>query len=193
MPRNNLLLDLFILSFTFQFWTLCGNALTAKRGIFGKTGDLQTILCLACAKEDITYSGALNGDIYVWKGLNLVRTVQGAHSVSVPMWKFGIPTFPLSPLAYGSTNSAEHSLNMPERFPQCFVRLKEIFQKHHDLIGLHLNYRWTGQCCYSSAVARQKTRTISSSVSSYRPALVSFYCACKCHRDLEALILTQWV
>lgn len=68
--------------FTFQFWTLCGNALTAKRGIFGKTGDLQTILCLACAKEDITYSGALNGDIYVWKGLNLVRTIQGAHSVS---------------------------------------------------------------------------------------------------------------
>lgn len=71
-----------IIAFTFQFWTLCGNALTAKRGIFGKTGDLQTILCLACAKEDITYSGALNGDIYVWKGLNLVRTIQGAHSVS---------------------------------------------------------------------------------------------------------------
>lgn len=68
---------------------LCGNALTAKRGIFGKTGDLQTILCLACAKDDITYSGALNGDIYVWKGLNLVRTIQGAHSVSVIMWEFG--------------------------------------------------------------------------------------------------------
>ncbi|EGW07847.1 Echinoderm microtubule-associated protein-like 6 [Cricetulus griseus] len=66
-----------------KFWTLCGNALTAKRGIFGKTGDLQTILCLACAKEDITYSGALNGDIYVWKGLTLIRTVQGAHSAGI--------------------------------------------------------------------------------------------------------------
>uniref|UniRef100_A0A8D1EVV9 EMAP like 6 n=1 Tax=Sus scrofa TaxID=9823 RepID=A0A8D1EVV9_PIG len=66
-----------------KFWTLCGNALTAKRGIFGKTGDLQTILCLACAKEDITYSGALNGDIYVWKGLNLIRTIQGAHSAGI--------------------------------------------------------------------------------------------------------------
>lgn len=66
-----------------KFWTLCGNALTAKRGIFGKTGDLQTILCLACAKEDITYSGALNGDIYVWKGLTLVRTIQGAHSAGI--------------------------------------------------------------------------------------------------------------
>ncbi|XP_075452064.1 echinoderm microtubule-associated protein-like 6 isoform X1 [Ascaphus truei] len=66
-----------------KFWTLCGNALTAKRGIFGKTGDLQTILCLACARDDITYSGALNGDVYVWKGLTLVRTIQGAHSAGI--------------------------------------------------------------------------------------------------------------
>lgn len=67
----------------FQFWSLCGNALTPKRGVFGKTGDLQTILCLACAKDEVTYSGALNGDIYVWKGINLMRTVQGAHGVSL--------------------------------------------------------------------------------------------------------------
>uniref|UniRef100_A0A803SL06 EMAP like 6 n=1 Tax=Anolis carolinensis TaxID=28377 RepID=A0A803SL06_ANOCA len=66
-----------------KFWTLCGNALTAKRGIFGKTGDLQTILCLSCAKDDVTYSGALNGDIYVWKGLTLVRTIQGAHGAGI--------------------------------------------------------------------------------------------------------------
>uniref|UniRef100_A0AAR2KFA6 HELP domain-containing protein n=1 Tax=Pygocentrus nattereri TaxID=42514 RepID=A0AAR2KFA6_PYGNA len=66
-----------------KFWTLCGNALTPKRGIFGKTGDLQTILCLATAKDEVTYSGALNGDIYVWKGLNLVRTVQAAHGAGI--------------------------------------------------------------------------------------------------------------
>ncbi|MEQ2185713.1 Echinoderm microtubule-associated protein-like 6, partial [Goodea atripinnis] len=66
-----------------QFWSLCGNALTPKRGIFGKTGDLQTILCVASAKDDITYSGALNGDIYVWKGLNLTRTVQSAHGAGI--------------------------------------------------------------------------------------------------------------
>lgn len=71
------------LCLSFQFWSLCGNALTPKRGVFGKTGDLQTILCLACAKDEITYSGALNGDIYVWKGINLMRTVQGAHGVSL--------------------------------------------------------------------------------------------------------------
>uniref|UniRef100_A0A2K6G4N4 EMAP like 5 n=1 Tax=Propithecus coquereli TaxID=379532 RepID=A0A2K6G4N4_PROCO len=65
-----------------KFWSLCGNALTPKRGVFGKTGDLQTILCLACARDELTYSGALNGDIYVWKGINLIRTIQGAHTVS---------------------------------------------------------------------------------------------------------------
>ncbi|KAG7257658.1 hypothetical protein CRUP_015754, partial [Coryphaenoides rupestris] len=54
-----------------KFWTLCGNALTPKRGMFGKTGDLQTILCLATAKEELTFSGALNGDVYVWKGLSI--------------------------------------------------------------------------------------------------------------------------
>ncbi|KAG7492916.1 hypothetical protein MATL_G00019970 [Megalops atlanticus] len=66
-----------------KFWALCGNALTPKRGIFGKTGDLQTILCLATAKDDVTYSGALNGDIYVWKGLTLVRTLQAAHGAGI--------------------------------------------------------------------------------------------------------------
>lgn len=72
-----------LLPFCLQFWSLCGNALTPKRGVFGKTGDLQTILCLACAKDEVTYSGALNGDIYVWKGISLMRTVQGAHGVSL--------------------------------------------------------------------------------------------------------------
>ena len=67
--------------FLSQFWSLCGNALTPRRGVFGKTGDLQTILCLACAKDEVTYSGALNGDIYVWKGISLLRTVLAAHGV----------------------------------------------------------------------------------------------------------------
>uniref|UniRef100_A0A8D1CS86 EMAP like 5 n=1 Tax=Sus scrofa TaxID=9823 RepID=A0A8D1CS86_PIG len=66
-----------------KFWNLCGNALTPKRGVFGKTGDLQTILCLACARDELTYSGALNGDIYVWKGINLIRTIQGAHTAGI--------------------------------------------------------------------------------------------------------------
>ncbi|XP_053521941.1 echinoderm microtubule-associated protein-like 5 isoform X6 [Artibeus jamaicensis] len=66
-----------------KFWSFCGNALTPKRGVFGKTGDLQTILCLACARDEVTYSGALSGDIYVWKGINLIRTIQGAHTAGI--------------------------------------------------------------------------------------------------------------
>lgn len=83
MAQDSFSFDPIVYSFTpfRQFWAMCGNALTPKRGIFGKTGDLQTILCVASAKDDITYSGALNGDIYVWKGLNLVRTIQAAHGV----------------------------------------------------------------------------------------------------------------
>ncbi|CAL8295460.1 unnamed protein product, partial [Arctogadus glacialis] len=68
---------------TDRFWSLCGNALTPRRGVFGKTGDLQTILCLACAKDEVTYSGALNGDIYVWKGISLLRTVLAAHGSGI--------------------------------------------------------------------------------------------------------------
>ncbi|KAK5925768.1 hypothetical protein CgunFtcFv8_021400 [Champsocephalus gunnari] len=66
-----------------KFWTLCGNALTPKKGVFGKTGDLQTILCVCTAKEELTYSGALNGDVYVWKGFSLVRTVAAAHGAGI--------------------------------------------------------------------------------------------------------------
>lgn len=78
-------IPIFLNHFMLQFWSLCGNSLTPKRGVFGKTGDLQTILCLACARDEVTYSGALNGDIYVWKGINLVRTIQGAHAVSISL------------------------------------------------------------------------------------------------------------
>lgn len=66
-----------------KFWTLCGNALTAKKGIFGKAGEIQTILCLSFAPNDVTYSGTLSGDVYVWSGNNLQRVIQGAHGVSI--------------------------------------------------------------------------------------------------------------
>lgn len=69
----------------------------------------------------------------MWKGLNLVRTIQGAHSVSIPMWTFGndvlnklrsqICFFP-----HCFDDSAEHSLNIHEKSSQIIlVHLKEIF------------------------------------------------------------------
>lgn len=67
-----------------KFWTLCGNALTAKKGIFGKIGEIQTMLCLGFGPSDnLTYSGTLSGDVYVWSGVNLQRVIQDAHRGSI--------------------------------------------------------------------------------------------------------------
>ncbi|BFZ11617.1 hypothetical protein BsWGS_14656 [Bradybaena similaris] len=62
------------------FWSLCGNALTPKKGIFGKTGEIQTMLCLAFGSEDTTFSGTLSGDVYIWRDCNLDRVVSAAHN-----------------------------------------------------------------------------------------------------------------
>lgn len=51
-------------------------------GVFGKAGEIQTNLCLAFGGTDITYSGTLNGEVYVWKGTNLARSIPNGHNVS---------------------------------------------------------------------------------------------------------------
>ncbi|XP_072031189.1 echinoderm microtubule-associated protein-like 6 isoform X3 [Amphiura filiformis] len=66
-----------------KFWGLCGNSMTAKKGIFGKAGEIQTILCLSFAPNDVTYSGTLSGDVYVWSGNNLQRVIQNAHGAGI--------------------------------------------------------------------------------------------------------------
>ena len=57
------------------------NTITPKKGVFGKTGEIQTILCACFGPEDTTYSGTLSGDIYVWRGNNLDRVLPAAHKV----------------------------------------------------------------------------------------------------------------
>ncbi|XP_033122529.1 echinoderm microtubule-associated protein-like 6 [Anneissia japonica] len=66
-----------------KFWTLLGNSLTFKKGIFGKAGELQTILCIAFAEGDVTFSGTMSGDVYIWSGNNLQRTIPDAHQSSI--------------------------------------------------------------------------------------------------------------
>ena len=66
-----------------KFWSLSGNTLTAKKGVFGKVGEIQTMLCLAFGAGDITYSGTLSGDVYIWKANNLSQVVKAAHGVRV--------------------------------------------------------------------------------------------------------------
>ncbi|XP_038072339.1 echinoderm microtubule-associated protein-like 6 [Patiria miniata] len=66
-----------------KFWSLSGNSLSAKKGVFGKAGEIQTMLCLTFGPNDITYSGTLSGDVYVWAGNNLQRVIQNAHGSGI--------------------------------------------------------------------------------------------------------------
>ncbi|WAR18910.1 EMAL6-like protein [Mya arenaria] len=66
-----------------KFWNLCGNALTASKGIFGKEGEIQTVLCVCAGSNDTTYSGTLSGDVYIWRGNRLDRIVQAAHKGAI--------------------------------------------------------------------------------------------------------------
>ena len=68
-----------------KFWTLCGNSLTAKKGVFGKLGEIQSQLCVAFGPDDVTFSGTMKGEIYAWKGNNLQRVIEG-HTVSVKIF-----------------------------------------------------------------------------------------------------------
>ncbi|XP_071162130.1 echinoderm microtubule-associated protein-like 6 [Mytilus edulis] len=66
-----------------KFWSLCGNALTPKKGVFGKAGEIQTMMCLAFGPDDTTYSGTLSGDVYIWRGNNLDNVIVGAHQGAI--------------------------------------------------------------------------------------------------------------
>ena len=53
----------------------------AKQGVFGKKGEMQTMLCLAFEPQGNVYSGTLAGDVYCWSGNNLTTVIPRAHNV----------------------------------------------------------------------------------------------------------------
>lgn len=56
-----------------------GGGLTFKRGIFGNLGKQETMMSACYGRaEDSLYSGATNGDVYVWRETALVKTIK-AH------------------------------------------------------------------------------------------------------------------
>ena len=62
-----------------KFWTQTGGGFTSKRGIFGKEGKVETMLCASYSKTPgMVYSGASNGSVYVWENGVLKQTVE-AH------------------------------------------------------------------------------------------------------------------
>lgn len=58
---------------------IAGGGFTSKRGTFGTTGKLETMMSVSYGRmEDLVFSGAATGDIYIWKDTLLLKTVK-AH------------------------------------------------------------------------------------------------------------------
>lgn len=56
-----------------------GGGFTSKRGTFGNIGKLETMMSVSYGRiEDLVFSGAATGDIYIWKDILLLKTVK-AH------------------------------------------------------------------------------------------------------------------
>ena len=62
---------------------MSGNTLTNKKGIYGKIGEIQTILtvCSSLSETTVCYSGTANGDVYVWRENNLEKVIATVHNV----------------------------------------------------------------------------------------------------------------
>ncbi|XP_051829524.1 echinoderm microtubule-associated protein-like 6 [Antechinus flavipes] len=62
-----------------KFWQQAGGGFTSKRGIFGSIGKLETMMSVSYGRmEDLVFSGAATGDIFIWKDILLLKTVK-AH------------------------------------------------------------------------------------------------------------------
>lgn len=58
---------------------VAGGGFTSKRGKFGSVGKLETMMSVSYGRvEELVFSGAATGDIYIWKETLLLRTVK-AH------------------------------------------------------------------------------------------------------------------
>ncbi|EGD80929.1 hypothetical protein PTSG_01512 [Salpingoeca rosetta] len=61
-----------------HFWTITGSSVIHKRGITGPNIKMTTMLGVAFGQGDVTFSSAMNGDVWIWKGTKLMKTVK-AH------------------------------------------------------------------------------------------------------------------
>lgn len=59
-----------------KFWEQAGSGFTAKRGVFGKAGKLDTMLSIEFGANGEVYTGAQNGQVYVWDNNKLLRTIR---------------------------------------------------------------------------------------------------------------------
>ena len=71
-----------------KFWSVVGNQMVARRGIFDRTNPKQTMLSVAFGEPGVTYSGAMSGAIFVWSG-NQIHSVIPPHGHSGLTAHFG--------------------------------------------------------------------------------------------------------
>ncbi|OQS03517.1 microtubule-associated protein, partial [Thraustotheca clavata] len=60
------------------FWSVQGKTVTSSKGQFGKLGVIQTLCCACNFKDNATLTGGDNGDLYVWTGNTVTKSVK-AH------------------------------------------------------------------------------------------------------------------
>ena len=63
-----------------RFWTVRGSELCATKPHYGSVAPPQTMLSVAFGGAHVTYTGSLQGDVYVWRAHRLQRVVTRAHS-----------------------------------------------------------------------------------------------------------------
>ena len=74
-----------------RYWTLLGNTLEYKDGEFLRS-EAQTLFCIGTfgrlnpkestdENNQMCFTGAINGDILIWKKYRLDRIIPGAHNV----------------------------------------------------------------------------------------------------------------
>jgi len=62
-----------------MFIYIKGGGFTSRRGTFGSSGKLETMMSVSYGRiEDLVFSGAATGDIFIWKDTLLLKTVK-AH------------------------------------------------------------------------------------------------------------------
>jgi len=64
------------------FWSLAGSVLTPMKGLFGRKGKIQPLLCAAVFDGNKVVSGTVTGHLYVWSGRECVKSIK-AHERSV--------------------------------------------------------------------------------------------------------------
>jgi echinoderm microtubule-associated protein-like 5 len=69
-----------------NFWTVAGAELLKKKGVLtdcnskDKLKKMPTMLSVAFGQENVTYTGSMTGDIFVWKDIVLTRVINNAHN-----------------------------------------------------------------------------------------------------------------